>query len=50
MRSLLRDLWKYARVRRKYWLLPLLLVMLLLGALLVLAPGSAVAPFVYTLF
>ena len=48
--SFLAELWKYLRVRKKFWLLPILLVMLLLGGLLVLAQGSAIAPFVYTLF
>lgn len=38
------------RVRKKFWLLPILIVMLLLGALIVLAKGSAIAPFIYTLF
>lgn len=48
--NLLAQLWRYMRARRKYWLLPLMLVMLLLGALMVLAKGSAVAPFIYTIF
>jgi hypothetical protein len=48
--SFLRELWKFMRVRKKYWLLPVVLVMLLLGGVLVLAQGSAVAPFIYTLF
>lgn len=48
--SFLKELWKYMRVRKKFWLAPLLLVMALLGALIVLAQGSAVAPFIYTLF
>ena len=48
--SFLREIWRYMRVRKKFWLLPLLLVMLLLGGLIVLAQGSAVAPFIYTLF
>ena len=46
----LRDLWQFMGSRRKFWLLPLILVLALLGALLVLGPGSAVAPFIYTLF
>ena len=51
MLELLRDLWAFMRVRKKYWLAPIILVLLLLGALLVLVPqGSAGAPFVYTLF
>jgi len=48
--NLLVQLWRYMRARRKYWLLPVFLVMLLLGALLVLAKGSVVAPFIYTIF
>jgi uncharacterized protein DUF5989 len=44
------QLWKFMRVRKKYWLAPIILMMLLLGGLLVLAQGSAVAPFIYTLF
>lgn len=48
--SFLKELWKFMRVRKKFWLAPLLLVMAFLGALIVLAQGSAVAPFIYTLF
>lgn len=48
--SLLRELWRYMRARKKFWLLPILFVMVILGGLLVLAQGSAVAPFIYTLF
>jgi hypothetical protein len=48
--SFLAELWSYVRTRKKYWLVPIMLVMLVLGALLVLAQGSAVAPFIYTLF
>lgn len=48
--NLISQLWRYMRARRKYWLLPLFLVMFLLGALLVLAKGSVVAPFIYTIF
>lgn len=50
MLDLLNDLWAFLRERKKFWLLPIVLVMVLLGALLVLAQGSAVAPFIYTLF
>jgi hypothetical protein len=50
MLELLKDLWGFMRVRKKFWLAPIILVLLLLGALLVLAQGSAVAPFIYTLF
>jgi hypothetical protein len=48
--SFLRELWRYMRTRKKYWLLPILIVMVILGGLIVLAQGSAVAPFIYTLF
>ena len=48
--SLLVELWRFMRVRKKFWLLPIIFVMFLLGGLLVLAKGSAVAPFIYTLF
>ncbi len=48
--SLLMELWRFMRARKKFWLLPILVVMFLLGGLLVLAKGSAVAPFIYTLF
>lgn len=48
--SFLKELWLYMRVRKKFWLIPILLVMAILGGLLVLAQGSAVAPFIYTLF
>lgn len=50
MFDLLRDLWGYARTRKKYWLLPVIIILLLFGTLIVLAQGSAVAPFIYTLF
>jgi hypothetical protein len=48
--DLLKDLWGFMRERKKFWLAPILVVLLLLGALIVLAQGSAVAPFIYTLF
>ncbi len=48
--SLARELWMYMRVRKKWWLAPLLLVLLFVGAMLILAQGSALAPFIYTLF
>ena len=48
--SFLKELWRYMRTRKKYWLIPILLVMVILGGLIVLAQGSAVAPFIYTLF
>jgi hypothetical protein len=48
--SFLKELWTFMKVRKKFWLLPIIIVMLLLGSLIVLAQGSAVAPFIYTLF
>jgi hypothetical protein len=48
--SFLTEFWAFLRVRKKYWLLPVLLVMVLFGGLIVLTKGSAVAPFIYTLF
>ena len=50
MLELLKDLWGFMRVRKKFWLAPIIMIMLLLGALIVLTQGSAVAPFIYTLF
>jgi Family of unknown function (DUF5989) len=48
--SFLSEFWAFVRVRKKYWLLPVLIVMVLFGGLIVLTKGSAVAPFIYTLF
>ena len=48
--AFIKELWSYMRTRKKYWLIPILLVMSIFGGLLVLAQGSAVAPFIYTLF
>ncbi len=50
MIDLLKDLWGFMRERKKFWLMPIILVLVVLGGLLVLAQGSAVAPFIYTLF
>ena len=50
MIDLLRDLWAFMREKKKYWLAPIIIVMVLLGGLIILAQGSAVAPFIYTLF
>ena len=50
MIEFLKDLWDFMRVRKKFWLAPIIIVLLLLGVLIVLAEGSAVAPFIYTLF
>ena len=50
MIDFLTDLWQFMRERKKFWLAPIILVMVLLGALVVLSQGSAVAPFIYTIF
>jgi hypothetical protein len=46
MLDLLKDLWEFLKVRKKFWLAPIILVLVLLGALIVLSEGSAVAPFI----
>ncbi len=46
----LRDLWGFLRVRKKFWMLPLIMILLLFGVLIVLTTGTAIAPFIYTLF
>jgi hypothetical protein len=48
--SLVSELWAFLRIRKKFWLLPLVVVLLVVGALIVLTQGSAVAPFIYTIF
>lgn len=48
--SFIKELWSFIKARKKFWLLPILLMMALFGALIVLSQGSAVAPFIYTLF
>lgn len=48
--SFLQELWRFLKARKKFWLLPIILIMLLLGVLIVFAQGSVIAPFVYTLF
>jgi len=48
--SFLKELWLFLRVRKKFWLAPILLMMVLFGGLVVLTQGNAVAPFIYTLF
>ncbi|MGB5261040.1 MAG: DUF5989 family protein [Gammaproteobacteria bacterium] len=50
MLEVLKDLWDFLKVRKKFWMAPIIIVLLLLGALIVLTQGSAVAPFIYTLF
>jgi hypothetical protein len=48
--DLLKDLWGFLHVRKKFWLLPIIITLLLFGILIVLTSGSAIAPFIYTLF
>ena len=48
--SILKEFWEFLKVRKKWWLAPIVLFLLLLGALIVFTEGSAVAPFIYTLF
>lgn len=50
MLEVLKDLWDFLKIRKKFWMAPIILVLLLLGGLIVLTQGSAVAPFIYTLF
>ena len=46
----LKEFWEFLKVRKKYWLLPIFLILLLFGGLIVVSQGSAVAPFIYTIF
>ena len=46
----LKDLWDFMRIRKKFWLAPIIIVLVLLGGLILLAEGTAVAPFIYTIF
>lgn len=48
--SIIKELWSFLKARKKFWLFPVIIVMLFLGALIVLAKGSAIAPFIYTIF
>lgn len=50
MLDLFKDLWGFMKARKKFWLAPIIVILLLLGSLIVLSQGSAVAPFIYTLF
>ena len=50
MSSFIRELWSFMRARKRFWLLPIMVMMALFGALLIVAQGSAIAPFIYTLF
>ena len=48
--SLIKELWNFLRVRKKIWLAPVIMILVMFGGLLILAQGSVVAPFIYTLF
>lgn len=48
--EMMKELWAFLRARKKFWLWPIMFMMALLGVLIVLAQGSAIAPFIYTLF
>ena len=48
--SLLVELWQFLKVRKKWWLMPIIIMMILLGALIVFTEGSAIAPFIYAIF
>ena len=48
--SIFKEFWQFSRIRKKYWLLPIILALLALGTLLILTEGSALAPFIYALF
>ena len=48
--SFLKEFWEFIKVRKKYWLLPILFVLVIFGGLIILSQGSAVAPFIYTIF
>ena len=48
--SIIKELWAFMKVRKKYYLAPIIIVMLLLGSLIILAQGSVVAPFIYAIF
>ncbi|MDC0406444.1 DUF5989 family protein [Gammaproteobacteria bacterium] len=50
MMELLKELWEFLRIRKKLWLAPIIAVMLILGGLLIVAQGSVIAPFIYTIF
>ena len=50
MLDLFKDLWDFLKIRKKFWLFPIILILLLLGTLLVLTQGSIISPFIYTLF
>ena len=47
--SFLKEFWEFLRIRKKYWLLPIMIVLVLFGVLIILSQGSAIAPFIYTI-
>lgn len=48
--ELIKDLWDFLRVRKKFWMIPLIVILLFFGFLIAISSGSAIAPFIYTLF
>ena len=46
----IKEFWEFLRVRKKYWLIPILIVLVIFGGLIILSQGSAIAPFIYTIF
>ncbi len=50
MIEFLKEFWEFLRIRKKYWLLPIIIVLIVFGGLIVLTQGSAIAPFIYTIF
>ena len=48
--SFLKEFWEFIKIRKKYWLFPILLVLVIFGGLIILTQGSAIAPFIYTIF
>jgi hypothetical protein len=50
MKEIILELWKFIKIRKKYWLLPIIIVLLMLGGLLFATQGTVIAPFIYTIF
>lgn len=50
MTDFLKEFWEFLKIRKKYWLLPILIILLMFGALIVLTQGTVIAPFIYTIF
>ena len=48
--SLIKEFWEFLKIRKKYWLLPIIVVLVLFGGIIILSQGSAIAPFIYTIF